>query len=328
MALADAYPYDVFTDPVSTKWNEKPYHSLDYMLRQRFGEKVYKVTLNGGMSCPNRDGTIGRRGCIFCSEGGSGDFAADASLSITDQINSQIKILSGKRPIRKYIAYFQAYTNTYAPVGYLEKIFTEAIHHPAVAALSIGTRPDCLGEEVFTLLEALNRQKPVWVELGLQTIHERTAQYIRRGYPLSCFTKAVRELRERGMEVIVHTILGLPGETQKDILDTMDYLNAMDIQGIKLQLLHVLSGTDLALDYEKGLFQVYTREEYLNLLIDCLEHLSPSIVIHRMTGDGPKDLLIAPLWASRKREVLNLLHHCMKERQSFQGKRYHPSLKQ
>lgn len=320
MEQPSAYPYGKTADACPMKWNEKPYHSLDYMLRERFGEKVYKVTLNGGMSCPNRDGRIGHRGCIFCSEGGSGDFAADASLSITEQINSQIAVLSAKRPIKKYIAYFQAYTNTYAPVEYLEKIFTEAIRHPSVAALSIGTRPDCLGEDVLNLLDSLNRRKPVWIELGLQTIHEKTAHYIRRGYPLSCFENAVRELRSRNLEVIVHTILGLPGESSEDILSTMKYLNGMDIQGIKLQLLHVLSGTDLAEDYAKGTFHVYEREEYLNLLIDCLEHLSPSIVIHRMTGDGPKDLLIAPLWASRKREVLNLLHHKMKERHSFQGK--------
>lgn len=301
-------------------WNGKPYRSLDYMLRERFGEKVYKVTLNGGMSCPNRDGTLGRRGCIFCSEGGSGDFAADAALSITDQIESQISILSEKRPIQKYIAYFQAYTNTYAPVKYLRKIFTEAIAHPKVVALSIGTRPDCLGNEVLDLLEELNSQKPVWVELGLQTIHEDTARYIRRGYPLERFDQAVEELRSRGIEVIVHTILGLPGESDDRILETMKYLNQKDIQGIKLQLLHVLKGTDLAYDYLAGRFRVYEREEYLDLVIRCLENLDPEIVIHRITGDGPKELLLAPLWAGRKREVLNLLHHKMKECGSFQGK--------
>ncbi len=301
-------------------WNGKPYRSLDYMLRERFGEKVYKVTLNGGMSCPNRDGTLGRRGCIFCSEGGSGDFAADAALSITDQIESQISILSEKRPIQKYIAYFQAYTNTYAPVEYLRKIFTEAIAHPKVVALSIGTRPDCLGNEVLDLLEELNSQKPVWVELGLQTIHEDTARYIRRGYPLERFDQAVEELRSRGIEVIVHTILGLPGESDDRILETMKYLNQKDIQGIKLQLLHVLKGTDLAYDYLAGRFRVYEREEYLDLVIRCLENLDPGIVIHRITGDGPKELLLAPLWAGRKREVLNLLHHKMKECGSFQGK--------
>lgn len=306
------------------RWNDKPYHSLDYMLRERYGEKVYRVALNGGMSCPNRDGALGKHGCIFCSRGGSGDFAASASLTITEQIDSQIASLSSKRPIHKYIAYFQAYTNTYAPVEYLRKIFTEAISHPDIVALSIGTRPDCLGDDVMELLYTLNRIKPVWVELGLQTIHENTARYIRRGYPLSCFDDAVQRLRAGSIEVIVHTILGLPGENREDILGTMEYLNAMDIQGIKLQLLHVLWGTDLAADYEAGLFRTYKRDEYLDLVIDCLEHLRPDIVIHRVTGDGPKDLLIAPLWASRKREVLNLLHHRMKERESFQGKAYRP----
>ena len=301
-------------------WNGKPYRSLDYMLRERFGEKVYKVTLNGGMSCPNRDGTLGTRGCIFCSEGGSGDFAADVSLSVTEQIESQIALLSAKRPIQKYIAYFQAYTNTYAPVEYLRKIFKEAMSHPGIVALSVGTRPDCLGEEVLDLLEELNRINPVWIELGLQTIHEKTAQYIRRGYRLSCFDQAVENLRKRNIEVIVHTILGLPGESREEILETMRYLNKKDIQGIKLQLLHVLKGTDLAYDYLAGRFHVYEREEYLALLIECLENLDPEIVIHRITGDGPKDLLIAPLWASRKREVLNLLHHQMKEQNSYQGK--------
>ena len=304
-------------------WNGKPYHSLDFMLRERFGEKVYKVTLDGGMTCPNRDGKLGSRGCIFCSEGGSGDFAADRKLSVNEQIESQISLLLAKRPIRKYVAYFQAYTNTYAPVEYLRKIFTEALAHPKVVALSIGTRPDCLGEDVLELLAELNRVKPVWVELGLQTIHERTAEYIRRGYPLSCFEEAVRALRERGIEVIVHTILGLPGERQEDILETMKYLNERDIQGIKLQLLHVLKGTDLAEDYLAGKFRTLEREEYLELAIACLEQLDPRIVIHRITGDGPKELLLAPLWASRKREVLNLLHHKMKMEGRWQGRLFH-----
>lgn len=305
-----------------TSWNGKPYHSLDYMLRQMFGEKIYKVTLNGGMTCPNRDGKIGERGCIFCSAGGSGDFAASASLSITEQIRQQIQMLSAKRPIHKYIAYFQAYTNTYAPVEYLERIFTEAIQNPDICAISIGTRPDCLEEPVIQLLSRLNQIKPVWVELGLQTIHEHTARYIRRGYPLSCFDQTMQSLHQAGLDVIVHTILGLPGETSRDVLDTMKYLNACQIQGIKLQLLHVLSGTDLAADYQAGKFSVLDREEYIDLVIRCLEHLDPSIVIHRVTGDGPKNLLIAPLWASRKREVLNLLHHQMKEQGSYQGKAF------
>ncbi len=303
-------------------WNGKPYHSLDYMLRERFGEKIYKVSLNGGMTCPNRDGTLGDRGCIFCSAGGSGDFAGDACQSITQQIESQKLLLERKRPAGKYIAYFQAYTNTYAPAKYLRSIFSEALSHPDIVGLSIGTRPDCLGDDVLQLLDELNLQKPVWVELGLQTIHKKTADYIRRGYELDCFEKALGHLRAISVDVIVHTILGLPGESREDILATMEYLNHCDIQGIKLQLLHVLRGTDLAEDYQKGLFQVYTMEEYLELLITCLERLRPDMVIHRITGDGPKNLLIAPTWSSNKRTVLNTLHKYMKERNSWQGKSY------
>ena len=303
-----------------TKWGEKPYHSLDYMLRERFGEKVYKVTLNGGMSCPNRDGKIGTRGCIFCSAGGSGDFAADAALSITNQIESQISILSQKRPIHKYIAYFQAYTNTYAPVEYLEKIFTEAISHPKIVALSIGTRPDCLSPEIVTLLSRLNKQKPVWIELGLQTIHEDTASYIRRGYDLPVFEHALKRLRQLGIPVIVHTILGLPGEDSKRNLETMHYLNEHHIQGIKLQLLHVLKYTDLADDYLTGRFSVYSMEEYFEVLSSCICNLSPDIVIHRLTGDGPKDLLIAPTWSTNKRHVLNQMQSWFKIHDIWQGK--------
>ncbi len=303
-------------------WNGKPYYSFDYMLKERFSEKIYKTALNGGMTCPNRDGTLGTRGCIFCSQGGSGDFAGDRRDSITLQIDKQAAKLSQKRKASAFIAYFQAYTNTYAPAEYLKKIYTEAIRHPLVAAVSIGTRPDCLGPEVLDLLEELNRIKPVWVELGLQTIREQTAEYIRRGYPLSCFEDAVKALHQRNLEVIVHTILGLPGESRKDILETMEYLNRQKIQGIKLQLLHVLKGTDLAQDYLDGKFSVYSMEEYLDTVIDCLEHLSPDIVIHRLTGDGPKDLLIAPLWSSKKRTVLNALHHECKMRGAYQGRLY------
>lgn len=304
------------------KWLDKPYHSLDYMLKTRFGEKVYKLTLNGGMSCPNRDGKLGTRGCIFCSAGGSGDFAADPAQSIDDQIAAQKADICRKRPVNKFIAYFQAYTNTYAPVDYLRSVFTQAISHPEVIALSIGTRPDCLDDDVLELLSELNAVKPIWVELGLQTIHEDTARYIRRGYPLTCFEETVRKLRERNLEVIVHTILGLPGESSDQILQTIRYLNHQPVQGIKMQLLHVLKGTDLASDYLAGKFQVLTQDDYLDLVISCLEQLSPDIVVHRVTGDGPKNLLIAPLWSSAKRTVLNELHHRMKERNTWQGRCY------
>ena len=305
------------------RWLDKPYYSLHAMLQERFHEKVYKLSLNGGMTCPNRDGTLGTRGCIFCSAGGSGDFAADRLLSVTKQIEQQKALITQKRPVHKFIAYFQAYTNTYAPVPYLEKLFREAICHPDIVALSIGTRPDCLGEDVLDLLDRLNWIKPVWVELGLQTIHEDTARYIRRGYALDCFEKAVKDLRARSLEVIVHTILGLPGEDRERTLQTIRYLNGQPIQGIKLQLLHVLKGTDLALDYERGLFETLTMESYLTLLIACLERLSPDIVVHRLTGDGPKDLLIAPVWSSAKRTVLNELHRRMKLENTWQGRLYY-----
>ena len=303
-----------------TDWNGKPYYSFDSMIRGRYGEKVYKVTLDAGMTCPNRDGKLGTRGCIFCSAGGSGDFAGDRSLSITEQIDAQTALIRSKRPVNKFIAYFQAYTNTYAPVSRLEEVFTEAVRHPDIVGVSVGTRPDCLPEEVLDLLGRLNQICPFTVELGLQTIHERTAAYIRRGYPLSCFEEAVQNLRARGIEVVVHTILGLPGETKEDMLDTVRYLNTRDIQGIKLQLLHVLEGTDLKEDYLSGKFQVLSEEEYLDILISCLELLRPDIVIHRLTGDGPSDLLVAPLWASRKRDVLNHLHHLLKKRKTWQGR--------
>lgn len=304
------------------KWLEKPYHSLDYMLKERFGEKVYKLTLNGGMSCPNRDGKLGTGGCIFCSAGGSGDFAGDPAQSIDQQIAQQKELICKKRPVNTFIAYFQAYTNTYAPVEYLRALFTQALSHPEVAALSIGTRPDCLGEDVLDLLSQLNRIKPVWVELGLQTIHPATARYIRRGYPLSCFEEAVKNLHARDLDIIVHTILGLPGETTEQMLQTISFLNHQPIQGVKMQLLHVLKGTDLADDYLAGKFSVLSQEAYVDLVISCLEHLSPDIVVHRITGDGPRDLLIAPLWSSAKRTVLNEIHHQMKERNTWQGKYY------
>ena len=313
-------------------WNDKPYHSLDYELKKRFGEKVYRLALNGGMTCPNRDGTVGHGGCIFCSGGGSGEFASDPALSIREQIESGKERLSHKRPVNAYIAYFQAFTNTYAPVDYLRTIFTEAIAHPQVVLLSIATRPDCLQPEIVELLVQLNQIKPVWVELGLQTIHPESARYIRRGYPLEVFDTAVHELKRRNLTVIVHVILFLPGETHEMMLETIEYLNHSDIDGIKLQLLHILEGTDLAVGYQKYLsdpaytgpaFHIPDADEYIGLLTECIQHLRPEIVIHRLTGDGPKDLLIAPLWTGAKRTVLNQIHKYMKDHDLYQGKEYY-----
>ena len=305
------------------RWGERRYYSLDYELKNTFGEKIYKITLNGGMTCPNRDGRCGTGGCIFCSAKGSGDFAGSAALPIEAQLARGKKDLAQKRPIRSYIAYFQAFTNTYAPVPYLENIFSRAVRHPDVKVLSVATRPDCLGEDVLCLLERLNRIKPVWIELGLQTIHPRTAEYIRRGYPLEVFDKAVSDLRAAGIRVIVHVILFLPGETEEMMMETIDYLNRTDIQGIKLQLLHILRGTDLALDYEKSHFYVPDMETYIRVLGRCVARLRPDISIHRLTGDGPKDLLIAPLWTGAKRTVLNRFQQYLKENDIWQGKEYY-----
>lgn len=305
---------------MAVRWGERRYHSLDYYLKETYGGKLYKLSLNGGMTCPNRDGTLGTRGCIFCSQGGSGDFAASSSLSISDQIQQAKELVSLKYGGSSYIAYFQAYSNTYGSVSYLRQIFTEAVSHPEVRVLAIATRPDCLPRDVIDLLKELNQIKPVWVELGLQTIHEDTARFIRRGYPLSVFEQAVSELRAAGIEVIVHTILALPGETSDMMLDTLRYLNQMDIQGLKLQLLHILRGTDLAEYFQANPFWIPSMEEYIELLGLCISHIHPDIVIHRLTGDGPKSLLIAPSWSRDKRRVLNQIHSYLKQRNIWQGK--------
>ena len=303
-------------------WNEKPYHSLDYEMKRIYGHKIYKLALDGGMTCPNRDGTLGARGCIFCSAGGSGDFAGDRRTSITEQIEAGKAQSIRKHNGSSYIAYFQAYTNTYAPVSYLRSVFTEAINHPDIRILSIATRPDCLNDDVLALLAELNKKKPVWVELGLQTIHEETAQFIRRGYKLPVFEDALRKLRKIGITVIVHTILCLPGESREMMLDTIRYLNTQDIQGIKLQLLHILKHTDLADYYEKHPFHFPSREEYYELLGMCICNLRPDIVIHRLTGDGPRKLLVAPLWTGNKRQVLNGMQRYFKEQNIWQGKEF------
>lgn len=339
-----------------TRWGDKPYYSLDYYLRQTFGEKIYKVALDVGTTCPNRDGTLDRRGCIFCSAGGSGDFAAHAGdhQHIQTQIDEAIDFLKrGKKPVGdRFIAYFQAYSGTYAPIRQLRTWYLDALHHPRVAALSIATRPDCFLPETYALLEECRQIKPVWIELGLQTIHERTAAFIRRGYPLSVFEDCVHRLAARDIPVIVHVILGLPGETAQDMLQTISYLNTLPISGIKLQLLHVLKGTDLGIWYEQKQtaeltkrqapinqlhpvqthgqtlppeivdWHILSRDEYIDQVLDCIDHLRPDIVIHRLTGDGPGDLLLAPRWSLDKRGVMGAMGHAMKVRGCYQGRNY------
>jgi radical SAM protein (TIGR01212 family) len=278
---------------------------LNDYLRETFGCKVYKIALNGGFTCPNRDGTLDNRGCIFCSAGGSGEFASDPKDNITEQVEAGKKLVASKAGDGKYIAYFQAYTGTYAPVERLRRLYEEAISHPDIVALSIATRPDCLPGEVLDLLEELNNRKPVWVELGLQTIHQGTADHIRRGYDLSVYSAAVDALRSRGIEVITHVILGLPGETVPDMLETVRFVCESGATGIKLQLLHVLRGTDLAEEYAAGTFEVLSEDEYIHILQECAKIIPDSVVVHRLTGDGDKKLLIAPMWSANKKHVWN-----------------------
>lgn len=288
------------------------YTTLNNYLKERFGEKVYKIALNGGFTCPNRDGKIDKRGCIFCSKGGSGDFAESPDLTITEQIENGKKRLEKKIKNGKYIAYFQAFTNTYAPVEKLRAIYTEAIIHPDIIAISIGTRPDCLGDDVLALLNELNKIKPIFVELGLQTINEDTAKYIRRGYTLEVYDKAVADLHKIGINVVTHIILGLPGESKNDMLKSVEYACKVT-DGIKLQLLHILKGTDLAKDYEQGKFKVLTLEQYTEIIKECVQIIPENVVIHRLTGDGAKKDLIAPLWSADKKTVLNTINRALKE---------------
>lgn len=299
-------------------------NTLNNYYKNTFGSKVYKISLNGNMTCPNRDGTIGTGGCIFCSKGGSGDFAASHSLSIPEQIIEAKSRVSKKITSGKYIAYFQAFTNTYAPVHYLKNIYYEAIKPDDIVGLSIATRPDCINEEVLLLLKEINEIKPVFIELGLQSIHQKTADLIRRGYDLECFNRAVFALSEIGVNIVVHLIIGLPNETLEDILASIRHLNSLPINGVKLQLLHVLENTDLA-DYyldRSNNFKTLTMDEYIFILGECIEHLRPDIIIHRMTGDGAKKELIAPLWSADKKNVLNSINRYFNENNITQGKRY------
>ncbi|MGN0627363.1 MAG: TIGR01212 family radical SAM protein [Oscillospiraceae bacterium] len=297
------------------------YRSLNAELLEKFGEKLYKLVLDGGFTCPNRDGTLGNRGCIFCL-GGSGAFAEKPRESVTEQIERAKARVEKKNPGGKYIAYFQSYTNTYGPPEKLERLFSEAISHPDVAALSVGTRPDCLPKETVELLSRLNRIKPVWVELGLQTVHEKTAEYIRRGYPLSVYDDAVLRLKAAGLYVVTHMIIGLPGETPEMIYETAEHIGKSGADGIKLQLLHVLKGTDLEHDWREGKFETLSMEEYIEILEGCVRRLPPNMTIHRLTGDGDKKSLIAPLWSADKKRVLNAINEAFRRDNVTQGELY------
>lgn len=306
-------------------WGGRRYRSFDFMIKEKFGEKLYKLALDGGMSCPNRDGKISYGGCIFCSNGGSGDFASRLCGSVDEQLGRAKELVKNKYSGSGYIAYFQAYTNTYADVAYLEHLFRPIVERDDIKALSIATRPDCLPDDVVGLIAQLNKIKPVWVELGLQTVNEKTVKLINRGYDLACYDDAIKKLRKTGAEIISHMIIGLPNETKNDILKTAEYIGETS-DGIKLQLLHVLQNTRLAQMYFNKEFSVLTMEEYVSIIADIIGILPQSITIHRLTGDGKKEELIAPLWSLEKMKVLNAINHELKTRDVWQGKFYNKDI--
>ena len=309
-------------DTMSEKksWGQKRYYSYNTYLRQKHGQKVGKLSLSAGLGCPNRDGTVSVGGCVFCSEDGSGTFAGCPERTIKEQLAEQKNVQLGKWNVKKFIAYFQSYTNTYGDVDKLRSLYLNAIEDPDVCGLAIATRPDCLGDDVLDLLEDINEKTHLWVELGLQTIHERTASWINRGYGLDVFDRSVKLLIDRGIEVVVHVIFGLPGETEDDMMETIKHIAALGLSGVKIHLLHIIAGTKLNEIYESKPFKVLEKDEYIDLVVKALELLPPEIVIHRFTGDGAKDTLVAPRWPLHKRSVLNGIDKRLRELDTWQSK--------
>lgn len=301
------------------QWGDKAYYTLNYYLRKKFGGKVFKISLDGGFSCPNRDGKISRGGCIFCSERGAGDFAGNRNLSIAEQFYNIKKMMNKKWKEGKYIAYFQAYTNTYAPVEVLRKKYEEAIKQEGVVGMAVATRPDCLGEDILELLQEFSEKAYIWVELGLQTSNEHTAKRINRGYNLSVFEKSVYNLRKRNIDVVTHMIMGLPGEEKSDMINTVKYISNQDIQGVKFHLLHLMKDTPMVQLYNEGKLRFMEQREYVDIICRALSSTRSDIVIHRLTGDSPRNLLIEPKWSLKKWEILNEIDKAMKDKKIYQG---------
>lgn len=304
------------------EWNGKRYHSLNYFLRNKFGEKIYKISLDGGFTCPNRDGKVATGGCTFCSARGSGDFAGSRILSITEQFEDRKEMMQKKWKDGKYIAYFQAYTNTYAPVDELRRKYEEALAQKNVIAISIATRPDCLDDDVLDYLSELNKKTYLWVELGLQTINDETARNFNRGYDFEVFDNSLKKLQERGLEVVVHTIFGLPGETKEDMLKTVDYVAHSGAQGVKFHLLHLMEGTRMVKQYENGELQLLSKEDYIDLICEAVAMIPEEMVVHRLTGDAPRQSLIGPMWSLKKWEVLNDIDKALVDNNIWQGKNF------
>ena len=304
------------------EWNGKRYHSLNYFLRNKFNEKIYKISLDGGFTCPNRDGKVAKGGCTFCSARGSGDYAGSRILSINEQFADRKKMMEKKWKDGKYIAYFQAYTNTYSPVEELRQKYEEAISQENVVALSIATRPDCLDDDVVDLLEEISKKTYLWVELGLQTVNDESARNFNRGYDFEVFKEGIKKLQDRNIEVVVHTIFGLPGETKEDMLKTVDYVAHSGAQGIKFHLLHLMKGTQMVKQYESGELQLLSQEDYIDLICKGIAMLPQEMVVHRLTGDAPRESLIGPMWSLKKWEVLNSIDKALEDNDIYQGKNY------
>jgi hypothetical protein len=303
-------------------WADKRFHTWNYEMRQRFSTKVFKVMLDAGFTCPNRDGTLARGGCTFCSARGSGDFAGSRRDDLVTQFDKVRALQHKKWPDAKYIGYFQAYTNTYAPVAVLREFYETILRQPGVVGLSIATRPDCLPDDVVEYLAELNERTYLWVEMGLQTIHESTSRLVNRAHDTQCYYDAVAKLRRHGIRVCAHIIYGLPGETHEMMMQTGRAVANMDVQGIKIHLLHLMRKTPMVKQYEAGLLRFLEMDEYVKLVVDTLEILPPDMIVHRLTGDAPRELLIGPMWSLKKWEVLNAIDAELEARNTWQGKKW------
>ncbi|WP_456095442.1 TIGR01212 family radical SAM protein [Peptostreptococcus sp.] len=304
------------------KIENKRYHTWNYYLRQKFGTKVFKVSINAGFTCPNIDGSISYGGCAYCSKDGSGDFAGNPRDNLVKQFKEIKEMMEKKWPQAKYIGYFQAFTNTYAPLEVLKEKYETILDQEGVIGLSISTRPDCIDDHILDYLDDLNKRTNLWVELGLQTVHDKTSNIINRGHGLDIFIDCVSRLRSRGIEVVAHVINGLPGENHDMMMETISRVAQMDVQGVKIHLLHVIKGTPMANMLNRGDLKLLTKEEYVNLVCDQLEILPQEMIIHRLTGDGKKEDLVGPMWSLKKWEVLNAIDDELKRRDSWQGKFY------
>ncbi|MCF2625227.1 TIGR01212 family radical SAM protein [Fusobacterium perfoetens] len=307
---------------MNNKNNNDRFYSLNNYLKETFGHKIYKVSLDGGFTCPNRDGTISSKGCLFCSDRGSGEFTGERGNSITKQIEEQLEFISGKNENNNVIAYFQNFTNTYAPIEYLKKIYYEALSHEKVMGIAIATRPDCLNDEVLNLLSEINNKFFLWIELGLQTAKNNTAEIINRGYKTSCYIEACEKLNSRNIKFVTHMIVGLPFETKEDIINTAQLINNVNSWGIKIHLLYILKNSPLEKYYNEYKFKVFEKDEYTDIVIEIISILNPNIVVHRLTGDAKKEDLFLPLWSTDKRGVLNDIQKKLKSRNIYQGKEY------